>query len=694
MNQLRLLLLPELDLRLILLAIASAGMGAFVARSALSARGVAFRWRPFAWIMAGAVTMGAVAAAVYVALTWGMVPNANPAADPAADVLALAIAGLSGLFALNVAVLGLVGVAIDYRLARLARREHDRIRQMADSALEGILVARNGAILDANTAFCALVGVTMAGLRERRVAALFRAAKGENDPWSPAGTQRPRRQEAELRTADGVYIPVEVFSRTIDYEDGLFRDRPAQVLAVRDIRERRDAESRIRHLAHHDGLTNLANRTLLRLRMEQGLATAAGGGQTLGILCLDLDRFKAVNDAYGHHAGDLLLIQVALRLRDMIDPQHTIARIGGDEFVILQTTGPQPITSVLLADRLTAALSAPFDLGGTIAHIGVSIGIALYPRDGLDADSLLHNADLALYRAKSAGKGVSCSFEADVDTTLRDRQRLEQELRTSLDSADFELNYQPQYQQSQTAGRALRLVGFEALLRWNHPTHGRIGPADFLSVAEATGLIVPLGIWALETACRQAVRWPPECSIAVNLSPIQFRGYDLITAIKRILDSTGLEAHRLDLEVTESLLIQDSDHTLRTLRALKALGVRITLDGFGTGLSNLSSIQRFPLDTLKIDRSFIEPLGSSPAAASIVAAIVALSRSLGLAVTAVGVETEEQLSLLHAMSCGTVQGHLLGCPVEAAYTAQYVAPPPGTLPKRLPEPEPAAYSAD
>lgn len=674
MNQLRLWLLPELGPRLILAVIASAGMGAFLARSVLSARGVNFGWRQFTWLMAGALALGAVATAIYLAITWGVFPYVYPVGDPVTDALALAIAGLSGLFALVVAVLGLAGVAVDYRLARLSRRESDRMRQLADSALEGILVARTGAVLDANTAFCSLVGETMAGLKERRVAALFRTALGEPGPWADSGPQPPCRQEAELRVADGSYIPVEVLSRTIQYKDNPFCDRPAQVLAVRDIRERRDAESRIRHLAHHDGLTNLVNRILLRQRMEQALSAAAKYGGTLGILCLDLDRFKAVNDAYGHKAGDLLLIQVALRLREMIDPHDTVARIGGDEFVILQTTGPQPMTSVMLADRLTAALSAPFDLDGIIAHIGVSIGIALYPRDGLDADSLLHNADLALYRAKSDGKGVSCTFEVDMNVKLRDRQRLEQDLRTSLGGPDFELNYQPQYHKPPAGGRTLILAGFEALLRWNHPTKGPIGPAEFVPVAEATGLIVPLGIWALETACREAVKWPPECSLAVNLSPIQFRGYDLVAAIKRILDSTGLAPHRLDLEVTESLLIQDSDHTLRTLRAIKALGVRITLDGFGTGLSNLSSLQRFPLDKLKIDRIFIEPLGSSPAAAAIVSAIVALSQSLGLAVTAEGVETEEQLRLLHAMSCFTVQGYLLGHPVPACSTAQYLPP--------------------
>ncbi len=667
MHELRLLLLPELDPRLVLLATASAGLGAFFARSALSARGVAFGWRQFGWLVGGALALGAAATVAYLILIWGVVPYFYPSSGPAGDAVALAVAGLSGLFALVVALLGLVGVAVDYRLARLARRENDRMRQLADSALEGIMVARNGAILDANTAFCSLVGETMASLRHRRVATLFRAAPGEAGPWCDAGPQAAQRQDAELRTADGVYIPVEVLSRIIQYQDGPFRDRPAQVLAVRDIRERRSAENRIRHLAHHDGLTNLANRILLRQRMEQALATAAETGRSVGVLCLDLDRFKAVNDGYGHKVGDLLLAQVAERLRVTADPQHTVARTGGDEFVILQTTGPQPMTAVMLADRLTRSLSAPFDLNGAAAHIGVSIGIALYPRDGLDADTLLHNADLALYRAKADGKGVTCTFDTDMDTKLRDRQLLEADLRASLGGSDFELLYQPQF------GRRSRgVVGFEALLRWNHPARGQVGPADFIEVAEATGLIVPLGTWALETACREAVTWPDACSVAVNLSPIQFRGYDLVAVIKRILTNTGLAPHRLDLEITESLLNQDRDHTMRILQDIRALGVKITLDGFGTGLSNLSSLQRFPLDKLKIDRSFIEPLGTSPAAEAIVWAIVALSQSLRLAVTAEGVETEQQLKLLQEISCGTMQGYLLGRPVPAGMVGRYL----------------------
>ncbi len=673
MNALRLLLLSPFDPRLVGLVFASAGLGAFFARSALSARGVAFGWRRFLWLLAGAAALGGVAWLVHRMLIWGIFPYLYAAGDPATDALALAIAGLSGLFALVVAMLGLTGVAIDYRLAHLARREQDRMRQMADSALEGILVARNGAILDANTAFCALVGDTMAGLRERRVAALFRSAPGEPGPWADLSLQPPRRQEAELRLADGSYVPVEVLSRTVQYKDGPYRDRPAQVLAVRDIRERRSAESRIRHLAHHDGLTNLVNRTMLRQRMEQALAASVTSGQEVAVLCLDLDRFKAVNDAYGHKTGDLLLGQVAQRLRELVDPLHTVARIGGDEFVVLQNSGSQPQTAVTLSDRITATLSVPFNLDNTIVQIGVSIGIAIFPRDGLDPDALLHNADLALYRAKSDGKGVSCTFEADMDVKLRDRQRLEQDLRHSIGSAEFELHYQPQYE-TQFSRRSLTLVGFEALLRWNHPVRGLVSPADFVPVAEATGLIVPLGLWALETACREAMNWPAACTVAVNLSPIQFRGYDLAATIDRILQTTGLAPHRLDLEVSESLLVQDSNHTLHTLQAIKALGVRITLDGFGTGLSNLSSLQRFPLDKLKIDHSFIEALGSSPAAAAIVEAILALSRSLGLAVTAEGVETEDQLRLLQEMSCGTVQGYLLGRPVPAQSVIRHLDP--------------------
>ena len=552
--------------------------------------------------------------------------------------------------------LSLAGAGMDQRASSLARREGERMRQLADSALEGILIHRNGRVIDANAAFCLLTQAPLALVRTRCVADLFHLAVDASPPWADAVRDAPARQEVELLTSDGTALPVEVFARTISYRDG-----PAGVIAVRDIRERRAAEDRIRHLAHHDGLTGLANRMLFQERLGQALAASARTGEAFAVMCLDLDRFKAVNDTLGHQAGDLLLMQVAARLRACAGPGDTVARTGGDEFVVLQAGGPQPHAAAGLAARLVQAIAAPFDLGGKQDSIGASIGVALCPQDGSDAEQLLNKADVALYRAKSQGRGTSCFYEPAMDAHLRQQRRLEQDLKLALGTRQLEMHYQPQY----LCGGSGALVGFEALMRWNHPERGRVSPADFVPVAEESGLIVPLGLWTLEQACTDALAWPDHCRVAVNLSAAQFRGGQLPAAVADVLARSGLPARRLELEVTESLLIKNFDQALETLQRLKDLGVRIALDDFGTGYSSLSYLQRFPFDKLKIDKSFIDALESAKGGQAIVAAILAMSRSLSLDVTAEGVETVEQLSILRSMGCGTIQGYLLGRPMSA-----------------------------
>lgn len=421
--------------------------------------------------------------------------------------------------------------------------------------------------------------------------------------------------------------------------------------------DRRRAEARIRYLAHHDALTALPNRILFSERIAQALEAAKRTGTGIGVLCIDLDRFKFVNDLLGHDGGDRLLVQAGERLRMNIRGVDTVARLGGDEFAVVHTLGNDERSATTLAQRVVRHFSIPFEVDGQQVECGVSIGIARYPEDGVTGPVLLRNADTALYRAKQDGRSRYCFFEPEMDLRMQQRRALEHDLRHAIQRGEVQLHYQPLF--DCTSGE---LDGFEALLRWNHPVHGSIPPYKFIPLAEESGTISPIGVWVLKAACAEAVSWKEPLRIAVNLSPAQFRQGDLAATVGEILDSSGLAPGRLELEVTEGLLIADSEGALEILRALKVLGVRISLDDFGTGYSSLSYLLRFPFDKLKIDKSFVQALGTDPGATSIVGAILALGQSLNLAITAEGVETTEQLKMLQAQYCDQVQGFLLGRP--------------------------------
>jgi diguanylate cyclase (GGDEF)-like protein/PAS domain S-box-containing protein len=546
-------------------------------------------------------------------------------------------------------------------------RELHNLQQFADATFEGIVIHRNGTIVYANTAYHKMLGRSDVGALGGRSVLDFVAPTSLDTVRSRL---RPRRQisgEIEIVHADGTILPVEVLSRPFDYDGG-----QVTLSAIRDLSERKQAEAQIRQLAFHDGLTGLPNRYLLNDRLAQALELSARTGRRLAVLCLDLDRFKFVNDVFGQDAGDRLLVEVACRLSATVRAMDTVARIGGDEFVVIQALAEQPRSSAVVARSLIGSLSAPYQIDGQQIEIGVSIGIASYPDDGATAATLLKNSDIAMSRAKTSARGQYQFFAPEMDVRLRERRELEQDLRQAVCRSELELYFQPVYE---CASR--RLEGFEALLRWTHPVRGPVSPVEFIPVAEESGLIVPLGQWVLETACAEAASWPGSWSVAVNLSPVQFRQPDLAEMVAETLTRTDLAPHRLELEVTEGVLISDPDQALATLTRLRAQGIRISLDDFGTGYSSLSYLRNFPFDKLKIDRSFIQDCDTNPDASGIVAAIVTMGRCLHIGVIAEGVENEAQLRLLVGHQCAQAQGYLLGRPQPSGQLAQFMAPDQG-----------------
>jgi diguanylate cyclase (GGDEF)-like protein len=427
-----------------------------------------------------------------------------------------------------------------------------------------------------------------------------------------------------------------------------------------DITERKRSADKIAHMAHHDPLTGLANRVLLRDRIENALARQRRHGESFALMLIDLDRFKEVNDTLGHATGDQLLRHVAQRLRSCVREIDTVARLGGDEFAILQVSTENRASAEALAQRIVDVVSAPYALGAAQAAIGTSIGIAR-SHDAPEAEQLFHNADLALYRVKAEGRNHFRLFEHEMDAAAQARRQLEDELRHARERGELEIHYQP------VIGLASRtILGVEALLRWNHPARGRLSPADFMPVAEEIGLMPAIDAWVLETACAEAMRWPDSPRIAVNLSPARFKRRNLVEVVRRALAQSELPAQRLELEISERILLPEEDHNLVALQALRDIGVRIALDDFGVGSSSLSDLRAFRFDNIKIDRSFVADMPTRDDCAAIVTAIAGLGRNLGADTTAEGVETPEQAAFVRAAGCTLAQGYLYARPVSAA----------------------------
>ena len=551
-------------------------------------------------------------------------------------------------------------------LDRRAKGELGRQQVVLDTALENMsqglcMFDADGKIMLFNERYAAMLRRTDIALTGRLLVDVLREeqAKGQ---WQGDADEFFARLVIDAREGRTTSQVVNRFGRSIRVVN-----QPMQgggwVATFEDITEWLEAQAKISHMARHDALTGLPNRVLFHEQLEQGLRRT-GSGDQLAVLCLDLDHFKDINDSLGHPIGDALLKEVGRRLKATVGESDTVARLGGDEFAVVQIGRSEEAAARCLAGRLVEVISAPYEIDDHQIVIGVSIGISLSPQDGSNADELLKNADLALYRAKADGRGTYRFFETGMDARAQARRLLEMDLRAALQRDEFQPYYQPI--RDVASGR---VVVFEALLRWNHPQRGLIAPINFIPLAEETGLIVQLGEFVLRSACTDAATWPDDVDVAVNLSPVQFRNPNLIASVTAALTVSGLPARRLELEITESVLLQNSEATLTTLHELRAMGVRISLDDFGTGYSSLSYLRSFPFDKIKIDRSFVSELATREDSMAIIRAVTGLGRSLGIVTTAEGVENDAQLELLRREGCTQAQGYLFSKPRPASDVA-------------------------
>jgi diguanylate cyclase (GGDEF)-like protein len=465
-----------------------------------------------------------------------------------------------------------------------------------------------------------------------------------------------KRAEEEVRLAN------EALRKMNEELEERVAERTASLASANDrlrleIEHRRQSEEKVHYLAHFDALTGLGNRVLLRQQLEEALVRVRRNGGAIGVIFLDLDGFKIVNDTLGHSVGDALLKAVAERLQENVRDTDKTARLGGDEFAVLQSGDSQPRSADALASRLVAVMSEPFFVDGHQLNLSVSAGIAVMLGNDADPEQLLKNADLALYRAKADGRGTFRFFEPEMDALAQARRSMEVELRGALTRREFELHYQPLINL-----HTRRIAGFEALLRWSNATRGLVSPAQFIPLAEELGFIAPIGEWAIRQACEHAAGWPQDIKVAVNLSPVQFRSPSLVPAIVQALSASGLPPSRLELEITESVLLDDSDRNLAILRQIRDLGVRIAMDDFGTGYSSLSYLRRFHFEKVKIDRSFVSDVAQNAESRAIVRAITGMCNNLGMATTAEGVETAEQLSCIASEGCTEAQGYYFSPP--------------------------------
>ncbi|MFS0554959.1 EAL domain-containing protein [Brevibacillus sp. 179-C9.3 HS] len=518
----------------------------------------------------------------------------------------------------------------------------------------------SGKFLNLNPAFEAVTGYSLLDLRNqpfqqlldregvRRVLSMSRhSQEGISDNYDISVFHK-NGARIEL---NATVVPIVVNGTVVGY-----------FVIAKDITKRKETEAVIHYLAYHDTLTGLPNRSLFQSKLEESLAYSSRETQPLAILFLDLDRFKYINDTLGHSTGDSLLTQIAQRLRECVGPTDTVCRLGGDEFTII-LPGMAHNEAMHFAEKLMQKLCLPIFLGKQSFVVTTSIGISLFPQDGTDAETLIKNADTAMYQAKEHGRNNFQFFCPDMNVALAKKMMLEAGLRTALDNNEFQLYYQPQYDHE-------KIVGLEALIRWQHPVYGIVSPLDFIPLAEETGLIIPIGQWVLEKACQQCVEWQqqglPPVRLAVNLSMRQLQDKQLVTMVQNTLQKSGLDPVYLELEITESIAMHRLDAVIPRLQALQAMGIHISIDDFGTGYSSLSCLQMLPINSLKIDQSFMRNMATNASNTSIVSAIAAMAHSLSLSLVAEGVETEAQLQFLRGLGCRTFQGYFFSKPIPAA----------------------------
>jgi diguanylate cyclase (GGDEF)-like protein len=573
---------------------------------------------------------------------------------------------LSGL----AACAGVIGLArlfsVQLNLLAMRNMQLDEARRQLDVAISNV-----------SQGICFFDGEQRLIVCNRRLGEIYRLPHAATRPgigfadmmaqWFSAGSRSTIGLGEILTARARMANSRDPYEFVLDLQDGrtiAVREQPMPdggwVATHEDITERRRAEEKINFLAKHDVLTGLPNRSMLLERMELARA-GAKRGFGFAVLFLDLDRFKVVNDTLGHAAGDQLLQEVAKRLRMTVREADLVARLGGDEFVVLQANAQPPQTAAILAERIISAVGAPYAIMGNEVLIGVSIGIDTAMNDLPAADDLLKNADLALYMAKADGRGTFRFFEPEMDAKVQKRHALERDLRCALERGEFVLHYQ-----AIVDGRSGAPLGFEALIRWNHPVRGLVGPHEFIPVSEESGLIVPIGEWLLRQACRDAVAWPESVHVSVNLSPAQFRAANLVDSVHEALAASGLAPHRLELEITETVLLQSNERNLAVMHEFRESGIGIVMDDFGVGYSSLSYLRQFPFQRIKIDRGFVTDIATSQEAVSVVRAIVGLCRDLDIKTIAEGVEDADQLAVLLAEGCTDMQGYFFSRPKPAS----------------------------
>ncbi|MAL09776.1 MAG: hypothetical protein CMF74_08950 [Maricaulis sp.] len=578
---------------------------------------------------------------------------AQSAISPAILAIVVAVGGFA-ILAINFA-----GVLFDTHLGNRRVDEAERMRQLAAASFEGVALEVDDVIADVNPQLCLMLDRSAKEIIGTRLS--DHVVDGDSGT-SLASSGSGHAQAGRLLTSSGDTLPVEILSR-----DMPMRSKTARVFAVRDISEREQAEAQILHMAHHDALTGLANRSRFRVRLADALSDASRDRSPFAVVCLDLDRFKSANDIFGHAAGDAVLKKVAERITERLAPGETAARLGGDEFALVLTGHRSVRSAANFAEKLIAALSETYPVHGHEISIGASAGIAMYPADGDSAEVLMSRADLALYRGKSEGRSAVRMFEPEMDALLRERRRLENDLRGAIDNDQLELHYQPQ-----ANAETGEIVGFEALVRWNHPVDGLVAPDNFIGLAEECGVIVAIGDWVIFEACREAVGWPVPYRISVNVSPVQFKQGNLVLSVTNALKQSGLDPKRLEVEITEGVLIDDRERALDQLQRLKALGVRVAMDDFGTGYSSMSYLRTFPFDQIKLDRSFITGLSTNREARAIVRATTSLARDLDMGVVAEGVEFEDDLDFLRNEQRIDIQGYLLSRPLSRGQISEFL----------------------